>query len=89
MKTQVLLGRIVATPNALSHIPSPEINRALARHQSGDWGELDEEDRQTNDASLRNGDRLLSAYSSTAGVKFWIITEWNRKVTTILMPDDY
>jgi hypothetical protein len=89
MKTHVLLGTIVATPNALAQIPAPDIYRGLMRHQSGDWGELDEEDRKTNDAALRNGNRLLSAYTSAAGRKFWIITEFNREYTTVLMPEDY
>jgi hypothetical protein len=89
MKTKVLLGQIVATPNALAHVPSPEIIRALARHQAGDWGELDEHDREANDAALLYGGRLLSAYRSQAGEKFWIITEADRKVTTVLLPEDY
>lgn len=89
MKTNVLLGQIVATPNALAHVPGPEIAQALARHQSGDWGELDKHDREANDTALQDGSRLLSAYRSKAGEKFWIITEADRSATTILMPEDY
>ena len=56
---------------------------------TGDWGELDEEDKTANDEALKTGERLLSAYKSATGTKFWIITEADRSVTTILMPEDY
>jgi hypothetical protein len=61
----------------------------LIRHLSGDWGEVDAEDWETNDQSVKEGLRILSAYTLGTGVKIWIITEWNRSVTTILLPDDY
>jgi hypothetical protein len=84
-----LLGRIVATPNALNQIQNDEMFNALSRHVRGDWGELDREDLDANENALKHGGRLFSRYISTAGVKFWIITEWNRKITTILLPEDY
>lgn len=83
------LGRIVAKPNALKHISHEDILRSIERHQAGDWGELDEEDRQENDLSLKKGFRLLSAYHAKNGIKFWLITEADRSVTTVLLPEDY
>jgi hypothetical protein len=68
-------GHIVATPNALTRLAQDDILAAIQRHQSGDWGDVPEENRQENELSLQQGFRLLSAYSSTQGVKFWIITE--------------
>ena len=85
----VPLGMIVATPNAWANVSSEEIQRALQRHVIGDWGELDAEDKKTNDLALEFGERLLSAYKSASGTKFWIITESDRSVTTILLPEDY
>jgi hypothetical protein len=82
------LGQVVITPNALEKLKSDDILNALKRHIVGDWGELDDEDRQTNDEALQSGDRLLSAYRS-GGTKFWIITESTREVTTVLLPEDY
>jgi len=82
-------GQIVATPNAVAHVPQSEILTALSRHLRGDWGTLDAEDMQANDQALAQGGRLLSAYLSTPGVKFWIITEADRSVTTVLLPEDY
>jgi hypothetical protein len=84
-----LLGRVVATPNALNTIPPDEIMLALSRHERGDWGQLDREDLDANEKAFKQGGRLFSRYFSTAGVKFWIITEWNRQITTILLPEDY
>lgn len=83
------LGPIVATPGALEAIPPGEIGHALRRHARGDWGELDAEDRAANDRSLTEGARLLSAYRSRAGTRFWVITEADRSATTVLLPDEY
>jgi hypothetical protein len=83
------LGHLVATPNALEQIPNVEVMAALKRHAQCDWGNLDAEDKSANDHALKQGGRLLSAYVSTAGVKFWIITEADRSVTTVLLPEDY
>lgn len=83
------LGRLVSTPNALNQLTHDDILAAIWRHQAGDWGCVDEEDRRANDRALIEGTRLLSAYESAKGVKFWLITEADRSVTTILMPEDY
>ena len=83
------LGRLVATPNAVENIPNPDILAALQRHLTGDWGDVDEPDRQENELSLKEGFRLLSVYRSARGVKFWIITEADRSATTVLLPKDY
>ena len=82
-------GRIVSTPNALAQLTQDDILRGLQRHQAGDWGDVDEHDRHENELFLKNGFRLLSVYQAANGVKFWIITEADRSVTTILMPGDY
>ena len=83
------LGQIVATPNALELVSQAEITKALQRHVTGDWGDLDAEDKQVNDDALVEGTRILSAYRTANGTKFWIITEADRSATTVLLPDDY
>ncbi len=65
------------------------IESPIARHAAGDWGDLSDEDRAENELSLRQGFRLLSAYHSAAGVKFWIITEADGLATTVLLPEEY
>jgi hypothetical protein len=83
------LGRIVATSNALSELSHSDIQGGIARHSSGDWGDLDEEDRSANDQALSHGGRLFSVYHGVRGTKFYIITEADRSVTTVLLPEDY
>ena len=83
------LGQTVITPNAAASVEHADVLSALRRHASGDWGELGEEDRAANDRALVEGTRLLSAYRSSKGIRFWIITEADRSVTTILLPEDY
>jgi hypothetical protein len=90
------LGRIVATPGALQalHEAGQPADEFLARHVTGDWGDLDPEDRQANDAALIDGSRLLSAYTTRKGERLWIITEaaddqGRRYCTTILLVSEY
>jgi hypothetical protein len=85
------LGQIVATPGALQalKVAGQGPTEFLQRHVNGDWGELDDEDRQENEQSVQNGWRILSAYTTSAGEKLWIITEADRSVTTLLLPSEY
>ena len=82
-------GSIVATRGILEVVPMDEIRRALIRHISGDWGNLDKEDKASNDRALIEGARLFSAYNSESNVRFWIITEADRSATTVLLPSEY
>jgi hypothetical protein len=85
------LGQVVATPGALKALEEsgqiPE--EFLSRHISGDWGNLCEEDSQQNELSLQHGCRLFSAYTTKSSQKLWIITEWDRSATTLLLPCEY
>lgn len=81
-------GRTVATPGALSTFSDHEMGLALGRHLSGDWGDIDPEDRGVNEQALIAGERLLSSYN-IRDERLWIITEWDRSVTTLLLPEEY
>lgn len=81
-------GQVVITANAKGRLDPTAVQHALKRHLAGDWGEVDEHDRQENELSLEQGFRLLSAYNDR-GVKFWVITEADRSATTVLLPEDY
>jgi hypothetical protein len=83
------LGHIVSTPNALGQLTQEDNLRAIGRHQAGDWGDVSEHDRQENELALKEGFRLLSVYHAANGVTFWLITERDRSVTTVLIPEDY
>jgi hypothetical protein len=89
-------GRIVATPAALEAIKGSGQRPSdfLGWHLRGQWGDLDEEDRQLNDQALLDGSRLLSAYTTLKGARIWIITEavgddGRRASTCLLLPDEY
>jgi hypothetical protein len=82
------LGQIVITANANGQLQPEAVQDGLRRHASGDWGSVCREDAKLNDEALKDGSRLLSVYGEGEG-KFWIITEADRSVTTVLMPDDY
>jgi hypothetical protein len=64
------------------------VNSSLSRHLSGDWGDCCSEDKQANERALNGSDRLFSVYINE-DEKIWIITEWDRSVTTILFPHEY
>jgi hypothetical protein len=91
MRRRVPLGRIMATPGALRTLEACNVAGAalLARHEAGDWGDLCPDDFTANDHALVDGERLLSNYVLPGGAKVWIITEWDRSVTTILLPSEY
>jgi hypothetical protein len=83
------LGQVVATPATLKLVPPDLLQSWLHRHQTGDWGAVGPEDWAANDRALADGDRLLSSYLADSGTKVWIITEWDRSVTTVLLPEEY
>jgi hypothetical protein len=85
------LGQIVATAGALNVMKTYDVDglELLSRHVTGDWGDLSDEDKQENELSVKNGFRILSAYKVGKGEKLWIITEADRSVTTILLPEEY
>ena len=76
------MGNVVITPNALDQLTPADVQLGLQRHQSGDWGNLGEEDWKENDDALANGRRLLSSYRS-GSTTFWIITEADRSATNV------
>ncbi|MCY1533314.1 hypothetical protein D9M68_686360 [compost metagenome] len=105
------LGRVVATPGALALIHTSNSNpfALLAKHVTGDWGDIDPEDVQTNEDAVAHGLRVLSVYRLPLQVavekgaaqtqpsqdvdehdnRIWLITEADRSVTTLLLPEEY
>jgi len=91
------LGRIVSTPGALEAVADPYRLHCLQRHVTGDWGTVCDEDKASNDEAVKFGSRVLSAYpidpskpaKGFGANVFWIITEADRSVTTLLLPSEY
>ena len=91
------LGKTVMTPGAIEVLAnSNQIpDSFLRRHQSGDWGEIGDEDSALNDESIAHEGnpekqmRVMSVYKTSKNETIWIITEWDRSVTTILLSSEY
>ena len=91
------LGQIVATPGALAATTNEQRRYYLTRHSIGDWGYVSREDSDANDRAVQDGSRILSAHPINLGKPcegfventLWIITEADRSVTTLLLPDEY
>ncbi len=90
MRMLFQLGQLVATPGAIEATGGDTLQFVplIDRHLSGDWGDLCDEDKATNADALTHGNRILSAYTLN-DTKLWVITERDRSVTTILLPDEY
>jgi hypothetical protein len=82
------IGQLVSTPGARDRFDDDFMTASLARHMNGDWGDLDDEDKASNNAALATGGRLLSAYKKGSDT-LWIITEADLSVTTLLLPSEY
>ena len=83
------LGRIVITRGVHLAITGDEMLSAMLKHAQGDWGDVCDEDRRSNEKALVRQSRLFSAWQASYGAKFWIITEHDRSCTTILLPEEY
>lgn len=69
---------------------SNEIDKCFARYCNADWSDMEyDDDKAMNDDAIANGnDRIFATYNTSKG-KIYIITEWDRSVTTILFPEEY
>ena len=83
------MGQCVITANAKDTLHPEDVKLSLDRHGRGDWGELCQHDWKENEVALNEGLRLFSRYKDRGGTYFYIITEHDRSVTTVLLPDDY
>lgn len=96
-KPKFALGQIVSTPGALDACSQDHMLACLLRHVRGDWGIVCAEDAASNDAAIKEGLRVLSAYpidpskpsKGHGSNTLWIITEADRSVTTFLLPSEY
>lgn len=97
MSIKFELGRLVATRGVADLAMENKdfyafVNTSIKRYVSGDWGEMAKEDRAMNDEAVSSGeDRIHASYTNptNSNWKIWIITEWDRSVTTVLFPSEY
>lgn len=86
-----VLTRGIADRMGTDMIFNSFVYTCLEKYMGGDWGDLDDEDKQVNEDALKYGERIFAAYifQKDTDEKIWIITEWDRSVTTILFPSEY
>jgi hypothetical protein len=90
LKTKTFcLGRTVATPNAPSRLDPADVLNSLARRAACDWGDCGPEDAAQNELALDRPRCLFSVYRDRHGTRFGIITQADRRATTVLLPEDY
>jgi len=86
------LGQTVMTRGVSDYVVENrlhvELHELFLRHYNGDWGNVPREDKKYNDQALKNGERLVSKYK-LGDEDVYIITEWDRSVTTVLFPSEY
>ena len=72
---QIVVTRSINNLMAAEQKFAVEVNIALQRFAVKDWGNLDNEDKQTNEDALNYPDDLyvMGAYETSKG-KIWIIT---------------
>ena len=92
LQPRFALGQVVMTRGVAELFESGVIEVPQAyvlRHVTGDWAELDEPDRRRNERAVLAGERIFSVFKITATVKIYVITEWDRSVTALLLPLEY
>jgi len=96
MDKKFMLGRLVATRGVAELMDTDQqfsefVSASLRRYTGCDWGNLCDDDHAMNDDAVKNGERILASYDHPTHKdwKIWIITEWDRSVTTILFPSEY
>lgn len=81
--------QVAVTRGADAALSEDDLLVGLIRHVQGDWGAIGEEERQRNEQALLFGERLFSRFVSENGVTYWLVTEPNRCLTTILLPEEH
>jgi hypothetical protein len=83
------VGQVVATRNVMEVLEQKEMFQLVNRHSTGDFGDLDKSDTQMNKNAIKTGeDRIFSAYT-IKGKKIYVITEYDRSITTVMLASDY
>ena len=82
------LGQVCATAAAVAQLDTIAMYTMLTAHSRGEWGDLCEADKRANENALKNDGRIVSKYGKD-GNDYYVITEWDRSVTTILRVEDY
>ena len=96
MKKSFTIGQLVATRGVHDLMQeNPGFNHfaqsAFLKYRRCDWSDTCESDKAQNDSAIINGERILAEYRHPdhPDWRLWIITEWDRRATTLLFPSEY
>lgn len=84
------LGKLLITPGAMKACAAftmPPLT-LFVRHATGDWSGMSADDQAANRAAITDGSRIFSAYQ-VGEERFFVITEADRRSTTILLANEY
>ena len=83
MKFEV--GEIVITPMAAAALANSgqAFSDLLARHQTGDWGNVSDQLRSVNDRGLAEQFSLQSVYAMATGDRLVVVTNRERTITMV------
>jgi len=83
------LGAISVTQAARLALTPKEIVEAITRHARGDWGEVEDDLWDENNAATVDGGPIFSMYSGKSGFVVWVITDANRSKTRMSLLEEY
>jgi len=83
------LGKIVATPGVIDLIGYEGCAYLTMLHVSGKYGDVSKTDKEINEWSIENGERIVSVYEKIFSKRIYVITEADRSCTTVLLADEY
>lgn len=82
------LGKVMATALVRQKVCPSCVGYAIRCHSLGNWGEVSEFDAMANEEAVKNGGRILSAFICGGAGRFLVVTEADRSVTTVMLPDE-
>lgn len=88
------LDSVAATSKVAEVLDGKTINDLVTRHLMGDWGNICEEDKESNRQAIKEDYRILSCYDlKQYGYedleRVYIITEADRSYTTLMFVSEY
>lgn len=91
MQPRFALGRCVATPGALETLKRnhQDYSFLLMMHSQALWVHAHESTVLRNMSAIESGDSIHGVFRLADGQQLWAITEADRSVTTLLLPEEY
>lgn len=85
------LGKVIVGEGASHALDASgqSADELIGRHARGDWGDVSEETRTKNEDAIASGRRIESIYHTHRGEKLLVVTEADRSLTMVLLPEEF